>query len=106
MQSVLSVQAARADKAIEKREMEGKTVCKAGQSKCNMVLGVVGANPHPGSAPGWQRGWEKKTLPSLAPISPCLTAVTVKLKQGLSPCVLARAPKVPRQLLLTYLRLS
>lgn len=42
MQSVLSVQAARADKATEKREMEGKTVCKAGQSNCNMVLGVVG----------------------------------------------------------------
>lgn len=55
MQSVLSVQAARASKATEKREMEGKVFCKAGQSKCNIALEILGGNPHLGASPGWKQ---------------------------------------------------
>lgn len=61
MQSVLSVQAARAGKATEKREMEGKIVCKAGWSKCNTSLEMLWENPHLRSGPGL----EQKASPSL-----------------------------------------
>lgn len=88
MQSVLSVQAARAGKATEKREVEGKIVCNAGHSKCNTALEMMGGNS------SWVSSWMEAKGFTFSDLLP--DAVTVKVEQGLSPSVLAHAPKIPR----------